>query len=46
MNTLFPTEDEEDFVDYFPLSKVYYTGDKYLEDPEINYVRYMKIGRK
>jgi len=45
-NTLFPTEDEEDFVDYFPLSKVYYTGDKYLEDPEINYVRYMKIGRK
>lgn len=28
------------------LSKVYYTGDKYLEDPEINYVRYVKIGRK
>jgi hypothetical protein len=44
--TLFPTEAMEDFVDYFPLSKVYYTGDKYLEDPEINYVRYMKIGRK
>ena len=45
-NTLFPTEAMEDFVDYFPLSKVYYTGDKYLEDPEINYARYMKIGRK
>ena len=45
-STLFPTEAMEDFVDYFPLSKVYYTGDKYLEDPEINYVRYMKIGRK
>ena len=44
--TLFPTDAMEDFVDYFPLSKVYYTGDKYLEDPEINYVRYMKIGRK
>ncbi len=45
-NTLFPTEQIEDFVDYFPLSKVYYTGDKYLEDPEINYTRFMKIGRK
>ena len=44
-NTLFPTEDEEDFIDYFPLEKVYYTGKKSLEDPEINYVRYMKIGR-
>jgi hypothetical protein len=44
-NTLFPTEDEEDFVDYFPLEKVYYIGKKQLEDPEINYVRYMKIGR-
>jgi hypothetical protein len=44
-NTLFPTEDEEDFIDYFPLEKVYYTGKKQLEDPEVNYVRYMKIGR-
>jgi hypothetical protein len=44
-NTLFPTEDEEDFIDYFPLETVYYTGKKQLEDPEINYVRYMKIGR-
>jgi hypothetical protein len=44
-NTLFPTEDEEDFIDYFPLEKVYYTGKKSLEDPKINYVRYMKIGR-
>jgi hypothetical protein len=44
-NTLFPTEDEEDFIDYFPLEKVYYTGKKKLEDPEVNYVRYMKIGR-
>lgn len=44
-NTLFPTEDEEDFVDYFPLETVYYTGKKHLEDPEVNYVRYMKIGR-
>jgi hypothetical protein len=44
-NTLFPTEDEEDFIDYFPLEKVYYIGKKQLEDPEINYVRYMKIGR-
>lgn len=44
-NTLFPTEAEEDFIDYFPLEKVYYTGKKQLEDPEVNYVRYMKIGR-
>ena len=44
-NTLFPTEHEEDFVDYFPLQTVYYTGKKDLEDPEINYVRYMIIGR-
>jgi len=44
-NTLFPTEDEEDFIDYFPLETVYYTGKKHLEDPEVNYVRYMKIGR-
>lgn len=44
-NTLFPTEDEEDFIDYFPLETVYYTGKKQLEDPEVNYVRYMKIGR-
>jgi predicted nucleotidyltransferase len=43
--TLFPTEQMEDFVDYFPLQKVYYTGKKSLEDPEVNYVRYMKIGR-
>ena len=44
-NTLFPTEAEEDFIDYFPLQKVYYTGKKSLEDPEVNYVRYMMIGR-
>jgi hypothetical protein len=44
-NTLFPTEQMEDFVDYFPLETVYYTGKKSLEDPEVNYVRYMKIGR-
>lgn len=43
--TLFPTEQMEDFVDYFPLDKVYYTGEKQLEDPEINYTRFMKIGR-
>ena len=44
-NTLFPTEQMEDFIDYFPLEKVYYTGEKQLEDPEINYTRFMKIGR-
>jgi hypothetical protein len=44
-NTLFPTEAEEDFIDYFPLKKIYYTGKKSLEDPEVNYVRYMMIGR-
>jgi hypothetical protein len=44
-NTLFPTEQMEDFIDYFPLEKVYYTGEKQLEDPEVNYVRFMKIGR-
>ena len=43
--TLFPTEHEEDFIDYFPLQKIYYTGKKSLEDPEVNYVRYMMIGR-
>ncbi len=44
-DSLFPTEHEEDFTDYFPLAKVYYYGEKQLEDPEVNYVRYMKIGR-
>ena len=44
-DSLFPTEQLEDFVDYFPLEKVYYTGEKQLEDPEINYTRFMKIGR-
>ncbi len=44
-NTLFPTEQMEDFVDYFPLQTVYYTGEKQLEDPEVNYTRFMKIGR-
>jgi hypothetical protein len=44
-DTMFPTEHEEDFIDYFPLQKVYYTGKKELEDPEVNYVRYMMIGR-
>ena len=44
-DSLFPTEQMEDFVDYFPLETVYYTGEKQLEDPEVNYVRFMKIGR-
>lgn len=44
-DSLFPTEQMEDFVDYFPLEKVYYTGEKQLEDPEVNYTRFMKIGR-
>lgn len=44
-DSLFPTEQMEDFVDYFPLETVYYTGEKQLEDPEINYTRFMKIGR-
>jgi len=30
----------------FNLSKVYYTGEKKLNDPETEYTRYMKIGRK
>jgi hypothetical protein len=36
----------EDIVDRFPLSKVIYTGELKLADPETEYTRYMVIGIK
>jgi hypothetical protein len=36
----------EDIIDKFPLSQVYYTGTRSLQDPETGYQRFMVIGRK
>ena len=44
-NVLIDTESLEDFQEYFPLKKVYYSGQKELADPETEYSRYMIIGR-
>lgn len=44
-NVLIDTDDLEDFKEYFPLKKVYYSGQKELADPETEYSRYMIIGR-
>lgn len=38
--------DMEQFTDMFPMSKTEYLGKKELSDPETEYTRYMKIGRK
>ena len=38
--------DMEQFDDMFPLSKTNYLGKMELHDPETEYTRYMKIGRK
>lgn len=40
------TDSLKEFDELFNLSKVYYTGEKTLNDPETEYTRYMKIGRK
>lgn len=40
------TDSLSEFDELFSLSKVYYTGEKKLNDPETEYTRYMKIGRK
>lgn len=40
------TDSLEEFDELFNLSNVYYTGEKTLVDPETEYTRYMKIGRK
>ncbi len=40
------TDSLTEFDELFNLSKVYYTGEKKLNDPETEYTRYMKIGRK
>ena len=40
------TDSLADFDELFGLSKVYYTGEKKLNDPETEYTRFMKIGRK
>lgn len=40
------TDSLADFDELFGLSKVYYTGEKKLNDPKTEYTRYMKIGRK
>ena len=44
-NVLLDTDSLEEFVEYFPLNKTYYTGEKELADPETEYTRYMIIGR-
>lgn len=36
----------DNFNKLFPLKKTYYLGEKELKDPETEYTRYMKIGRK
>lgn len=38
--------DLKQFDDMFPMSKVNYLGRKELTDPQTEYTRYMKIGRK
>ena len=38
--------DMQQFTDMFPMSKTEYLGKKELCDPETEYTRYMKIGRK
>lgn len=40
------TDNLKEFDELFNLSKVYYTGEKQLNDPETEYTRFMKIGRK
>ena len=44
-NVLFETENLEEFVEYYPLKKTYYTGTRHLSDPQTDYDRYMIIGR-
>lgn len=39
------TDSLEELIEYFPLKKVYYSGEKQLNDPETEYSRYMVIGR-
>ncbi|NDB85800.1 MAG: hypothetical protein EB127_24325 [Alphaproteobacteria bacterium] len=38
--------DMKQFTDMFPMSKTEYLGKKELSDPETEYTRYMKIGKK
>jgi hypothetical protein len=45
-NVTIITDSLKEFDELFSLSKVYYTDAKQLSDPETNYTRYMKIGRK
>jgi hypothetical protein len=44
-DVLIDTESLDEFLEYFPLRKIYYQGMKHLEDPETEYDRYMIIGR-
>lgn len=44
-DVLFETDSLDEFVEYYPLGKTYYTGEKELIDPETEYTRYMIIGR-
>lgn len=44
-DVLFETDSLEEFIEYYPLNKTYYTGEKELIDPETEYTRYMIIGR-
>ena len=36
----------QDIIDQYPLSKIIYSGELKLKDPETKYTRYMVIGRK
>ena len=40
------TDTVEQFDNEFPLSDVFYLGERKLTDPEVNYKRFMKIGIK
>jgi hypothetical protein len=44
-DVLISTDDLQEFDELFPLEKTYYTGEKELIDTEIDYTRFMKIGR-
>jgi hypothetical protein len=41
-----PFKDLKDFDDSFPISKTLFLGKKKLEDPDTDYLRFMKIGIK
>lgn len=44
-DTLIDIDSLDEFLEYFPVRKIYYRGEKHLEDPETAYDRFMVIGR-